>query len=165
MTRTHRSARSAGTAQETLVAGYLAAELADDRIERRARNGAKDRGDIGGIRTPFGERVVLEVKNTARINLGGWWAEVEVEKGNDDAPVGAVVHKRHGKGRGEDQWVTLTLRDFARIIGGPPVASHAAVELDAHRAAVADDIEAEARRDDHDLINDDAWERAKEEPR
>lgn len=134
---------------ETLVAGYLAAELDDDRIERRARNGAKDRGDIGGIRTPFGERMVLEVKNTARINLGGWWSEVEAEKGNDDAPVGVVVHKRHGKGRGEDQWVTLTLRDFARIIGGPPAPEPTAEQL----------------RDDHDLINDDAWERAKEEPR
>jgi len=102
---------------ETLVADYLASALDDDRIERRAKTGAKDRGDIGGVRCIAG-RVVIECKNTARIDLGTWANEVETERGNDDAAVGVIVHKRHGKGQAADQWVTMTLADFAVLLGG-----------------------------------------------
>ena len=120
MSRTRASAKAAGTRMETLTADYLAAALNDDRIERRTRNGAKDRGDLGGVRSPLGERVVVEVKNTSRINLGAWWSEVEVEKGHDGAPIGVIVHKAHGKGQPGDQWVTTKLSDFARLLGGGP---------------------------------------------
>ncbi len=48
MNRNRASAKKAGTAFETLVAGFLAERLGDDRIERRTKNGAKDRGDIAG---------------------------------------------------------------------------------------------------------------------
>jgi len=50
MNRNRASAKKAGTAFETLVAGFLAERLGDDRIERRTKNGAKDRGDIAGVR-------------------------------------------------------------------------------------------------------------------
>jgi hypothetical protein len=116
MTRTRASAKKAGTSFETLIAAYLSKHV-DDRIERRARNGSADRGDIGGIRH-LGGRVVLECKNTAKINLAGWAAEAEIERGNDDATVGAIVHKRHGKGNAADQWVTLTLADFTALLTG-----------------------------------------------
>lgn len=56
MTRSRRSAKQAGTRFETAIAAALAAALDDDRIERRTRNGAKDRGDIAGIRL-HGQRV------------------------------------------------------------------------------------------------------------
>lgn len=118
MTRNRASAKKAGTELETLTAHYLSDVLADDRIERRARTGAKDCGDIAGVRSALGERVVIECKNTARINLAGWMAEARTEAGNDDAPVYAVVHKRHGKAAAAEQWVTLTLEQFARLIGG-----------------------------------------------
>ena len=49
MTRTRTSARKAGSAFESLVVALLA-EHVDDRIERRARNGSKDRGDVSGLR-------------------------------------------------------------------------------------------------------------------
>jgi hypothetical protein len=62
--------------------------------------------------------VVLECKNTTKINLGTWAAEAEVERVNDDALVGLVVHKRHGKGRAGDQWVTMTLADFVALTTG-----------------------------------------------
>ena len=101
---------------ETAVASYLAQHV-DDRIERRAKAGGKDRGDISGFRH-MGARVVVEVKNTARINLAGWAAEAEVERGNDDATVGMVVHKRHGKGDPADQWVTMTLADLVALVNG-----------------------------------------------
>lgn len=117
MTRSRASAKKAGTAHETSVAAYLA-EHVDDRIERRARNGAKDRGDVSGLRAPGGGRLVVECKNTARIDLAGWAAEAEDERGNDDALAAVVVHKRHGKGAAAEQWVTCTLRDFVALLTG-----------------------------------------------
>lgn len=113
--RTRRSAKTAGTAFETLVAKYLAAHV-DDRIERRARTGGKDRGDIGGVRHR-GRRVVIECKNTSKAMLGPWAREARLEAGNDDAAIGVVAHKRHGKGQAADQWVTMTLADFAWLLG------------------------------------------------
>ena len=116
MSRTRASAKSAGTRMETLVADYLAKHV-DDRIERRTKNGSKDRGDIGGLRH-MGQRVVVECKDTSRINLAGWASEAETERGNDDAGVAIVAHKRHGKGRPEDQWITMTLGDFVALLNG-----------------------------------------------
>lgn len=116
MTRTRKSAKAAGARFESLVAEYLS-EHVDDRIERRTRHGAKDRGDIGGLRH-MGARVVVECKSTARTDLAGWAAEAETERGNDDATVGVVIHKRHGKGQPADQWVTMTLGDFVALLTG-----------------------------------------------
>lgn len=120
MTRTRKSAKKAGTEFETKTANYLSDALDDDRIERRARNGKKDRGDVGGIRTPLGERVVVECKDVAKLALGTWIREADVERGNDDAAVGVVVHKRVGYGaeRMGGQFVTMTLADFAVLLGG-----------------------------------------------
>ncbi|WP_240161565.1 hypothetical protein [Flaviflexus equikiangi] len=101
---------------ETLVAGYLAAHV-DDRIERRRLSGSKDRGDIAGLRH-MGGRVTVECKNTTRHDLGTWAAEVEIERGNDDGLAGIIAHKRHGKGRAEDQWITMTLGDLVALLTG-----------------------------------------------
>lgn len=117
MTRTRASAKAAGTRHETAIATYLAEHI-DDRIERRARNGGKDRGDISGLRTTHGGRVVLEAKNCTRLDVAGWLRETELERGNDDAIAGAVVAKRHGKGDPADQVVIMTLADFVALITG-----------------------------------------------
>ncbi|OMB99194.1 hypothetical protein A5733_06320 [Mycobacterium sp. NS-7484] len=117
MTRTRKSAKAAGTRFETAIARALATHLDDDRIERRARTGAKDRGDIGGVRI-HGQRVVLECKDVSRLNLAGWVREAHDEAGNDDALVGLVVHKRHGVGNPLDQWVTGTVRDLIALLTG-----------------------------------------------
>lgn len=116
MSRSRASARKAGTALESMVAAYLALHV-DDRIERRAKTGAKDRGDISGLRH-MGERVVIECKSTARTELGVWAAEAELERRNDDANAALIVHKRHGKGRPGDQWVTCTLADLVALLNG-----------------------------------------------
>ena len=116
MSRTRASAKAAGSRFEREVADHLAAVL-DDRIDRRVKTGAKDRGDIGGVRV-HGQRVVIEAKNTARINLAGWIAEAHAEAVNDDALVGVVVHKRHGNGSPGDQWVTCTVDDLVALISG-----------------------------------------------
>jgi len=116
MSRTRASAKAAGTRFESQVAAYLA-EHVDDRIERRAKTGAKDRGDIAGVRHR-GHRVVIECKDTTRAKLGPWVNETEAERGNDDALVGVVAHKRHGVGAPGEQFVTMTLRDFVALLTG-----------------------------------------------
>ena len=116
MSRTRRSARQAGTRFESLIVAYLAAHV-DDRIERRRLSGSKDRGDVSGLRH-MGGRIVVECKDTARINLAGWAAEAEIARGNDDALAGIVVHKRHGRGRAAEQWVTMTLADLVSLLTG-----------------------------------------------
>lgn len=114
MTRNRASAKKAGASFERLIADHLA-EHVDDRIDRRVKTGAKDRGDIAGWRFA-GRRIVAECKNTTRLALGTWWNEALVEKGNDDADVALVVHKRHGKAAAAEQWVTLTLGELITLL-------------------------------------------------
>lgn len=116
MTRSRTTARKAGTTFERSIADALA-EHVDDRIDRRVKTGAKDRGDIAGVRL-HGQRIVIECKNTAKISLGTWTNEADAERGNDDALAGGVVHKRHGKGDPMEQWVTMTARELVAILNG-----------------------------------------------
>lgn len=118
--RNRQSAKKAGASFESLVAEFLSFRLADDRVERRTRNGAKDRGDISGVRTIRGGRVVIECKNVRGLALSQWLREAEVERGNDDAAIGVVAHKRHGSANPCDQLVTMTLETFARLLEGGP---------------------------------------------
>ena len=118
MTRNRASAKAAGSSFETLIASGLADILGDDRIERRTKNGSNDRGDITGVKTLSGGRVVIECKNTMRDNLPAWIREAEIERGNDDALIGVVAHKKHGSGKAPDQYVTMTLATFAVLLEG-----------------------------------------------
>lgn len=118
--RSLRSAKAAGTRHETNIVRYLAIHL-DDRIERRARNGAKDRGDISGIRlSPAlgGGRVVAELKDRRDYSLSQWYRQADIERGNDDATVGLIIHKRHGVSDPGRQWVTCTVDDLVAILSG-----------------------------------------------
>lgn len=116
MARTNASARAAGARFESQVAGFLATNV-DDRVERRRLTGARDRGDLGGLKH-MGQRVVIECKDTARWSPGPWLDEAELERGNDDAGVAVVVAKRHGKGDPGMAVVLMTLRDFASLLMG-----------------------------------------------
>lgn len=116
MSRTRASAKAAGAKFERDIADYLAQHV-DDRIDRRVKTGAKDKGDLGGWRFA-GRRIVAELKNVTRMSLSGWVNEAEIERGNDDADVGLVIHKRHGKGDPGDQFVTMTLRDLIALTTG-----------------------------------------------
>lgn len=115
--RSRRSARQAGSRFERSIADYLAWALDDDRIDRRVKNGAKDRGDIGGVRH-MGGRVVVECKDCAVLSLPQWVGEVEVERGNDDGLAGVVVHKRRGRSGAADQWVTMTVGELVALLAG-----------------------------------------------
>lgn len=117
MTRSRASAKAAGSQFESHVVTYLQARL-DDRIERRAKSGAKDRGDLSGWRHN-GMRVVAELKNVAKLNLAGWITEAETERMNDDAQIGLVIHKRVGKGPAQmgETYCTMTLDTLMVIMG------------------------------------------------
>lgn len=107
-----------GARFERLMADYLAAALDEaDSIDRQVKTGNLDRGDIRGV-TAHGQKVAVECKNLARVQLGPALNEAEVERGNIDGLAGVVIHKRHGKGRPGDQLVTMTARDFAALISG-----------------------------------------------
>lgn len=114
-TRNRASAKKAGSSFERLIADSLAWNLADDRIDRRVKSGAQDKGDIGGLRTRDGGRIVVECKNTTRMDIGHWVREAGIEAENDNAIAGIVIHKRRGKGDPLEQYVTMTLRDLLLI--------------------------------------------------
>jgi hypothetical protein len=123
---------------ETATATYLAWRLDDDRIERRTRNGAKDRGDIGGVRTIAGARMVLEVKDSGgQVQVGPWLNEAETERGNDDALLGVVVFKRRGipYSAAGAQGVLMTLETFAALVDGG-IDDRVTVEPDPHTQVV-----------------------------
>jgi hypothetical protein len=117
VSRNRASAKAAGAKFERDVADWLAAHV-DDRIDRRVKTGAKDKGDIAGIRH-MGARVVLEAKDYGgRYLVGPWLTETDIERGNDDALIGAVVAKRRGTTDPGDQVVFMTLRDLAALLTG-----------------------------------------------
>lgn len=147
MSRNRASAKAAGAKTERVAADYLA-EYVDDRIDRRVKTGALDKGDIGGVRFPMlGEqcqacregvpsyiatctcsplqngRVVVEVKDCATIAIGPWLNEAETERINDGADVGLVIYKARGKGAPGDLRVVMTLRDLATLLSGRRPAS------------------------------------------
>lgn len=134
MSRSRASARQAGTRFETEQAAYLTEALGYD-VERRARNGAKDRGDLAGVRDRIGARVVVECKNTTRTDLPGWLREAEKERVNDSAAYGVAMFKKHGSGKPGEQYVVMDTATFARLLGGvlpsdPPPDPHPDTPLD-----------------------------------
>ena len=116
MSRSRASAKAAGARFERFIADCLAAHV-DDRIDRRVKTGGKDKGDVGGLRH-MGGRVVVECKDVATLALGTWVNEADVERGNDDAIAGLVIHKRRGHGDPLDQYVTCTMRDLIALLTG-----------------------------------------------
>ncbi|MGN8024723.1 hypothetical protein [Microbacterium sp. 22242] len=116
--RNRTSAKKAGSGFERAQADWLAERLADDRIDRRVKTGSKDRGDIAGVRTIRGGRVVIECKNVAKVDLPGWLREAETERENDDAAIGVVMHKKRGTSDPAAQYVTMDAETFVRLLEG-----------------------------------------------
>ena len=120
MSRNRRSAKQAGASFERSIADYLARALNDDRIDRRVKTGSKDRGDITGVRF-HGKRVVLELKDYAgSLHLPQWFREAEVEAGNDDAPIFAVIAKRKGTTDPAQQYACMPVWMLAALLVGGP---------------------------------------------
>lgn len=118
MPRSRRSAKNAGAAFERLVADYLRDHL-DDRIDRRVKTGAQDKGDIANVRDAFNRRVVIECKDySGRLQPGPWITEAHTERDNDQAHAGVVVAKRRGTTNPAEQYVLMTLEDLVTILRG-----------------------------------------------
>lgn len=119
MSRTRASAKQAGATFERQVADYLATELNDDRIDRRVKTGRDDKGDITGLRTIRGGKIVVECKNYGgQFNVTTWLKEAEKERINDNATFGVVVAKRRGTTKPGEQVVFMDLSTFARLVDG-----------------------------------------------
>lgn len=117
--RSRASAKAAGSSFERSQADYWAANL-DDRIDRKVTTGAKDKGDLGGIRHPHtGARLVAECKNWAgQIKAGELIGEVEVETVNDGALAGFGIVKRKGVTDPGQQYVLTTVDHLIRLLKG-----------------------------------------------
>lgn len=120
MARSRASAKAAGSRHERSIADRLA-ETVDDRIDRRVKTGAADKGDIGGVRTADGRRVAIECKDYGgRFLVGTWLQEARTEAENDGAAAAVVVAKRRGTTDPDDQVVFMELRDLIVLLGGRP---------------------------------------------
>lgn len=117
MTRSRASAKAAGTRFERLIADWLRDNVSEF-IDRRAKTGSRDKGDLGGIRDQSGKEVVAELKDHARHDLAGWITQADVERGNADALAGLVIFKRRGTADPGDQYVLMTVRDLAALLTG-----------------------------------------------
>lgn len=114
--RSRGSARAAGARFEREIADWLAANL-DDRIDRRVKTGAADKGDLAGIRV-HGQRVTAELKNCRDWRPGEWLREAERERVNDTALATFVVAKRHNTADPGAQVVLMTVRDLVALLRG-----------------------------------------------
>lgn len=95
--RNRATAKKCGTTFESAVAEYLTVRL-EKPIERRARTGAKDKGDIAGVTTYDGRNVVVECKCEVTPTVSSYLKEAETEKANANADASFVVFKRVGIG-------------------------------------------------------------------
>src|SRR5690606_30984634 len=121
MSRTRASAKAAGSRFEREIADYLAMTV-DDRIDRKVKTGAKDTGDIGGVRlSPAlrGGRVAIECKDYGgKGRAAEWLREAETERGNGGGLVGLVGAKRRGIGDPGQQAAMVAGNGLVRPLTG-----------------------------------------------
>lgn len=118
MARNRKSAKQAGATFARMIADYFKSngfEFAD----KKPLYGAKDRGDIGGVRTMSGKTVTIECKNYSNgYDVAGWLREAEEERLNDDGAVGVVVAKKRGVTAPGKQVVFMTMDDLLVLLTG-----------------------------------------------
>lgn len=102
--------KAKGTAFERRVVEYLVIQ-GFPYAERRALEGTNDRGDISGI-----PGVVIECKNTKRLELAVWQDETLAEQKNANAPVAFCVFPRRSHHIGKAH-VLMTLDQVLSLIG------------------------------------------------
>ena len=100
-----------GTLAESAVVDYLRRTFS--MAERRALQGANDRGDVSGI-----PKVVIEIKNHASYKLPEWIRETKAEQLNDQAEIGILVIKPNGVGVSnvQDWWAVVTLDTMVKLL-------------------------------------------------
>lgn len=103
--------KAKGTAAETAVVNALQ-RLGWPHAERRALQGAVDKGDIAGM-----PGVCFEVKDTKTWQVAGWLQETLDERVNAKAAHGILVIKLPRVGHANaEKWLTVMDDDQARIL-------------------------------------------------
>ncbi len=110
MSRNRASAKAAGRTWETEI---VAALLRNGwpHAERRRLAGAADKGDITGV-----VGVVIEAKNTAKIDISAALNEAAREKKNANAAIGAAWIKRRGYAKAEQGYVVIDGATFMQLL-------------------------------------------------
>lgn len=103
--------KAKGTAAETATLRFL--EEKGIQAVRNPPAGSNDRGDI----RIFGRLgITVEVKNHQRMELAAWVDESLVEQKNAGTDFAAVVHKRKGRGKPQDWYLTMTVGQFTELV-------------------------------------------------
>lgn len=111
--------RQKGTKFERAAADYLTMRLGDD-VDRMPLHGAKDRGDLSGVKLR-GMRCVVECKDQKSYKWWEYFDEMLAEKANDDAEIGVLlVHRpKMGNAKFGRNAVVMELDDLlALAVGG-----------------------------------------------
>lgn len=103
--------RARGTAWETEIVNYLN-RVGYPYVERRALNGAADKGDIAGL-----PGVVIEAKSQNRFTLAEWMDETIRQGHNASAEVAVCWIHRPGKASARDGYVVMNGAQFIEILG------------------------------------------------
>lgn len=98
-----------GTRWETRLVRYLVSKNFP-YVERRARSGKLDKGDIAGL-----PGIVIEAKAVKKYDLAGWIDELTVEKKNAGVDQGAVIFPRRNRECGH-AFVLMELDDYLELI-------------------------------------------------
>lgn len=104
------ASKQKGTRWESAIVQFLK-ERGVIHAERRALNGATDRGDIAGI-----PGLVIEAKSTKALTLAAFVKEAEAERANDGARHGVAWIKRVGKSSPADAYVVMTGDGLMRLL-------------------------------------------------
>ena len=110
MTRSRATAKKAGTSWETAIVNFLV-DRGWVHAERRRLAGAADKGDIAGI-----PGVVIEAKNTNRLDLAGAVDEAIAEAENARAAHGVAWIKRKGRSGADHGYVVMDGATFANLL-------------------------------------------------
>ena len=102
--------RNKGSRAEVEVCAALGRLGIEAITSRNARAGTQGGHDIICPDLP----VLLEVKNASRDELPRWIDQAR-DQADDTAP-GAVLHKRRGKARAEEWFLTMQLDDFVALV-------------------------------------------------
>jgi len=104
------ASKQKGTRWESAIVDYLK-KNGVIHAERRALNGATDRGDIAGL-----PGIVIEAKSTKALTLAAFIKETEAERANDNARHGVAWIKRVGKSSPADAYVVMTGEGLMRLL-------------------------------------------------
>lgn len=102
------SIKAKGRTAENLVVEFLRTWW--PMAERRRLAGIHDRGDVAGV-----PNTVVEVKSGAKIELGTWMRELDVEVANDHAEHGVLVIKPRGTTDASQFYAVVRLDEWCRL--------------------------------------------------